>query len=569
MTVCGVAVALAAPAKAQPADAQREFLRGLTSLHEFEYEDANEAFRRAQALDPSFVMPYWGEAMTYHQSLWRRENVAMARQALARLGATRAVRADKSRTPKEAALLGAVEVLFGTGDAVTRRSAYAEAMRRVHERHHDDPDVAALYALSLLGTMTRSLIGSSDHEGHSAALAGSETQSHVANILQEVLASHPDHRGALHYLLHDYDDPEHAPLALPAARAYSKLGSESSHARHMPAHIFLQLGMWHEAAESDREAFAVSSRWIARKGLGAAMRNYHALAWLQYELLQLGRYREAGDTIRELEPVVETSGDLALLSDLSSMRSRDAIETRRWHVMAGQQKFGNVNDLFAIGMSAARAGNAAAAETARQALAVRAQSQQEGDLRPAIAIMERELAGLIALTAGRSDDAVAILRAAADQELQLPAPLGLPIPVKPAPELFGEVLVELGRPAESAEWFERTLARNRNRSQSVIGLARAATALGQTEVARKHYRELLANFDHADAHLPELGEARAALARTETAPRSPAGSRARLWLIAGSVTTAALLLFRFVSRRRPAVPPRQHERRSNRKRRSR
>ena len=119
------------------------------------------------------------------------------------------------------------------------------------------------------------------------------------------------------------------------------------------------------------------------------MRNYHALSWLQYELLQRGRYREASSTIGEIEPVVKTSGALPLLSDLSSMRARQVIETRRWKDMAGERNFANVNDLFAIGVSAARAGNPDLAERARQALAERAQSAREGDLRPAIVIMER------------------------------------------------------------------------------------------------------------------------------------------------------------------------------------
>ena len=144
----------------------------------------------------------------------------------------------------------------------------------------------------------------------------------VAAILENILKVHPDHRGALHYLLHDYDDPRHARQALDAARAYSKLGSESSHALHMPAHIFLQLGLWREATASDTAAFRASDAWVARKRVAPALRNYHALAWLQYELLEQGRYREARDTLAEIEPVVKATGQLTLLSDLATMRAR-------------------------------------------------------------------------------------------------------------------------------------------------------------------------------------------------------------------------------------------------------
>ena len=168
----------------------------------------------------------------------------------------------------------------------------------------------------------------------------------------------------------------------------------------MPAHIFLQLGRWHDAAAADRSAFAASDAWIARKGLPPAMRNYHALPWLQYELLQLGRYREARATIDELAPVVKATGNVTLLSDLSSMRARYVIETASWPLMATESNFGNANELFAIGMSAARSRNRDVASRVVQALGQRAQDPREGDLRPAIAIMQQEVAAIIALVDG-------------------------------------------------------------------------------------------------------------------------------------------------------------------------
>ena len=500
-------------------------VRGVAALHSFEYEEANEAFRRAQAIDPGVAMAYWGEAMTWHQTLWGREDVREARQALARLAPTAAARRAKARDQKDAPWLDAVDRLFGDGEAAARRRAYAEAMGRMYAREPDDPDVASFYALALLGTMSRSLIGTAGaHEGHSQALAGSDTQTRVSAILGRVLRSHPEHPGALHYLLHNDDDPAHAREALDAARTLARLAPDSSHTRHMPAHIFLQLGLWRDAAAADRSALAASDAWIARKRLPPAMRNYHALAWLQYELLQLGRYREARAAIDELAPIVKATGDLTLLSDLSSMRARYVIETASWPMMAAESDFGNANELFAIGVSASRSGNAVFAERARQALGQRAQDPREGDLRPAVAIMERELAALIALAAGRRDEAVAILRAAADAEAQLPAPLGLPAPIKPAPELLGETLFETGRPAEAIAPFAAALQRNPNRSLAVLGLARAAAASGQSEMSDRRYTELFANFDGADADLPALRETRGALAAAPDARLKPSRS---------------------------------------------
>jgi tetratricopeptide (TPR) repeat protein len=536
--VCGFLLMLAHGLAAQ-SPAQPHFLRGLTALHTFEYEDANEAFREAERLDPGFAMAYWGEAMTYNQTLWRKEDVGAARGVLGRLGPTPAARAEKATTPTEKAFIEAIEILFGSGDAATRHRKYAEAMARLYERDGDNPDVASFYALALLGTMSRSLIGhADDREGHTHGLAGSDVQTRVAAILEKVLQSYPQHPGALHYLLHDYDDPEHARLGLAAARTLEQLAPDASHARHMPAHIFLQLGMWRDAASSDRAAFDASSAWIKRRNLPPTVRNYHALAWLEYELLQRGHYRDAWETIGEIEPIVKTTGLVPLLSDLSSMRARFVIETRRWHLLAGQRNFANVDDLFAIGISAARTRDPNLAEIARQALAARAQSEREGDLRPAIAIMEREVAALIHLAGGRTDDAIQVLRTAVRDELALPPPLGLPEPVKPAPELLGEVLLESGRPREAVEPFEQALRRNPNRSLSVLGLARAAAALGDMTTARVRYGELLANFDEADSDVPELEEARRVLEQPIAATPTPR-SRAALIVVILLVAAAS------------------------------
>jgi tetratricopeptide (TPR) repeat protein len=549
------------PASAS-AEARNHFRQGLAALHTFEYEDANEAFRRAQSADPGFALGYWGEAMTYNQTLWRRENVAAARDALRRLDLSAATRATKAGTLQAKALLGAVEILFGEGDARTRHQKYADAMGRLYEQDRDDPDVASLYALALMGTMSRSLIGYGDpHEGHVPGLAGSQVQKQIAGILDLVLQRHPNHPGALHYLVHNYDDPEYAPLGLAAARRLAAIAPDSSHARHMPAHIFLQLGMWRDAASSDRAAFDASSAWVARKQLGPALRNYHALAWLQYELLQRGKYGEAWNTIGELEPVVKATGQLPLLSTLSSMRARFVVETRRWSLMANERNFANVDDLFAIGMSAARSGNEALARMAREGLAARARSEREGDLRPAIGVMEQEVAALSELAGGRVDEAVRILRTAVSAELQLPPPLGLPEPVKPAPELLGEVLLEAGRPRDAVEPFEQALARNRNRSASVLGLARAHAAVGDTEASRRRYRELLANFDDADNGLPEVEEATRAL---ENPPLRADRSRVPFVIVASLaiVLIVALAIGRMRGRKqRPTRPYKKKARR--------
>jgi len=537
---------------AAPSEARAALARGIVALHFFEYEEANDAFREAHRLDAGLAMACWGEAMTYHQTLWRKEDVQAGRAALSLCGATPAARAAKTASRKEAMFLEAADALFGAGDADVRRRRYADAMARLYAREPDDPDVAAFYALALLGTMSRGLVGAMDsHEGHNRALAGSDTQREVNEILEKVLRARPAHPGALHYLLHNNDDPEHARLALPAAQALARLAPDSSHALHMPSHIFLQLGAWRDAEGSDAAAFAASDAWVKRRNLPQAMRSYHALAWREYELLQLGRYAEARATLDEIEPVVKTTGQLPLLSDLSTMRARYVVETASWHLLARQTTFGNADELFAIGMSAARAGSADGAERARAALAERTRDEREGDLRPAIAIMEREVAAAIAFAAGRRDESLAILRGAAQDEAALPAPLGLPEPIKPAPELLGEMLIDAGRPGEADAVFDAALRRNPKRSLSLAGRARAAAAAGDRLRARAFYSELAANLASAEPGTPMLDEARLALADGET--RAPAW--ARVAVVGGVIGLAAVVLLRTARKRRAAPVP--------------
>lgn len=492
------------------AQAQPAFLRGVTALHNFQYEDAVEAFLEAQRIDPDFALAYWGEAMAYNQTLWSNQDPEMARRILSRLGPTPEARAAKAPTERERGLLQAIEVLFGTGDKASRDRAYAEAMGRLAVAYPEDHELQAFFALALMGTTARSpaLLDHAGDEQHQHALVGSETQAKVAAILEGILAEDPDHPGALHYLIHDYDDPDHARLALKAARTYAQVAPESSHALHMPAHIFLQLGMWDEAAASDEASFRASDAWVRRKGLSIAMRDYHSLSWLLYESLQQGRYQRARETLELIRPAVAETGAQRLRGLLSDMRARFVVETRSFDELAGARDFDTTGELFAIGMSAGRRGDAGLAGMALAELKRRAGARQGAHFRSDAAVMEKQLAALVALGAGRSEDALQRMREAVALERELPPPLGPPRPIKPAPELFGEILLELQRPREAAAEFERALQRWPNRSLSLLGLARASAALGERGSARRHYDRLLRNWQGADAGLPELKEAR-------------------------------------------------------------
>jgi len=211
------AAALAQPAQtprisfptSQDGAAQSAFIRGIIDLHNFEYDEAILAFREAQKLAPSFAMAYWGEALSYTQPLWYHEELARAREVLARLGRTPAARAAKAPTPREQAYLAAIERLFGEGNRSSRFQGFADGLAAVAARFPDDEEARAFGALALLGSIP---------EGARRP----EVSLKAGEIASAVLKRNPQHPGAAHYVLHAYDDGEHAAMALPAARIYAQ-----------------------------------------------------------------------------------------------------------------------------------------------------------------------------------------------------------------------------------------------------------------------------------------------------------------------------------------------------------
>jgi len=274
------------PNSGSPA-AQASFVRGVLLLHSFEYDDAIEAFRQAQKADTGFALAYWGEALSYNQPLWYHEDVDKARAVLARLAPSRELRRAKAPTAREKGYLDAIEALFGAGDKQTRDRAYADRMGALSREFPGDDEAAAFYALALLAT-----IPSGQRDPGVSLKAGA--------IATAILKRNPEHPGAAHYALHAFDDGEHAAMGLEAARTYARIAPASSHARHMPSHVFLPLGMWDEAAASDESAFAASIDRVKRLGLSMAQADFHSLSWLHYEYLQQGRFVKA----RELEQIV-------------------------------------------------------------------------------------------------------------------------------------------------------------------------------------------------------------------------------------------------------------------------
>src|SRR3954469_1952748 len=261
-----------------PAAAQADFLLGLAQLHNFEYDDAAEHFRKAQQLAPDFALAFWGEAMTKNHALWHEEDVAAARVILQRLGLTPEARLAKAKTDREKLYLQSVEALFGEGTKSERDRRYESVLAELHRKFPADIDAAAFYALAILGTAE-----------HGRDFA---TYMRAAAVLEEIFPQHPRHPGVVHYLIHSYDDSIHAPLGLRAARIYAKIAPQAGHAQHMTSHIFLALGMWDDEIKANETASALVNR-LRQKAGKPLVRCGHYNEWLEYGYMQQGRIADA------------------------------------------------------------------------------------------------------------------------------------------------------------------------------------------------------------------------------------------------------------------------------------
>lgn len=461
------------PTSAAPA-AQAAFVRGVLYLHSFEYASGAAAFQEAQRLEPGFALAYWGEAMTLNHPVWNEQNRAGAQAVLGRLAPTAEARQARAPTDRERRFLAAVEQLYGDSGSKPRRDTlYARSMEALAAAYPDDAEAQAFYALALLGLS----------QGERVV----PTYMRAGAIALPLTQRHPDHPGAAHYTIHAFDDPDHAILGLPAARAYSQIAPAAPHAQHMTTHIFLALGMWNEVVSQNVIASGPDrSRW--RPG--------HYTLWLQYGLLQLGRVAEADSLRRATLANAGTPLEGGRASYALEMRAGQVVNGRQWRdpdlaaplAVLRPSVGAEAADAFAQGYAALQRGEPALAAVQRvrlQDVQARAASQPGYTQPGTVGALAKALDAAIAFQAGRSDDALALVTEANRIEDALPVEFGPPIIVKPTWELRGEMLLAMNRPREAQAAFARSLAMQPGRLLSLEGLVVAARAAGDMEVATR------------------------------------------------------------------------------------
>ena len=503
------------------AAAQKQFNRAVAWLHSFEYEAAEKAFTEVTVTDPQCGMAYWGIAMSNYHPLWVPPTAAELKKGLSAIEKAKIVGA---RTQRERDYIAAIDVFFHDSDKLDHKArtfAYSNAMEQLFQRHPSDNEAGVFYALTLIAT------------GMMANDKSYAREKKAAQILNRVLAREPKHPGVAHYLIHAYDYPTLAHLALPAARSYAKIAPASAHAQHMPSHIFTRLGLWQEAIRSNLDAEAAAKAYAVRNHLsGVFDEQFHAMDYLVYAYLQGAQDKQAWGVLDELTKIQRAEPETFKVAyAFTAIPARYALERRRWDEAAkltlspaslgafpwARFRWAEANIHFARAIGAARTGDTASAREDVEELAAIQQALVEikGDYDWAkeVDIQRRAASAWLAHAERRDDEALQLMRATADLEDATEKHPVTPGAILPAREMLGDLLSELNQPAVALKEYEAALEISPNRFNSIYGVARSAELSGDGKKARAYYERLVALCNQSDGSRPELQQARKYLAK--------------------------------------------------------
>ena len=477
------------------AAAQQSFTRAVALLHSFWYEEAEKAFLETAKRDPQCGMAWWGAAMSNYHQVWPSpyspaelaRGTADAEKA-ASIGAT---------TPREKAYIDAIATFYRGANA----RAYEAKMEQLAAAFPNDDEAQIFYALSLIA--------------HGMSMPADKTytyQKKAAGILNGLLKRHPDHPGIAHYLIHSFDYPALAPLALDAAYAYSKIAPSSPHALHMPSHIFVRLGMWEETIQANLASAKAARDHAAAVHPGtAAFDMLHAYDYLAYAYLQLWDDIKVREMANELANVKALDTEnFAGYYALAAVPARLALERRNWKEAAelsvrpknfpwDRYPYAEAIIHFAKAMGEARRGEPARAKAAVGRLKELLQAlldQKNPYWAGQVDVEIRAAEGWIAHAEGKDDQALALLTSAADLEDSTDKSPVTPGSILPAREMLADFLLETHHPAEALAAYERSLQDSPNRLNGLAGASKAAEAAGDAVKARSYAQRVGKLMEH-------------------------------------------------------------------------
>jgi tetratricopeptide (TPR) repeat protein len=476
---------------------------GVALLHSFQYEQAGQTFSEAAQRDPKCALAYWGKAMTHYEQLWEFPSKRSLKHGAEEIQRAQTAGASTERERGYIAAAAAFYLADAKLSETQRVQAYSTALADLHKKSPDDVNAAAFYALSLVALAEQQEVDV--QANRNAAIA----------ILEPLSRDAPANPGPAHYLIHATDTPEFAPQGLEAARAYSKIAPDSSHALHMPSHIFVRLGLWQESISSNIAASASAAK-ATQEHRSPPHYQFHALDFLNYSYLQSGQESKAREMVKELESVPGADHE-SIAEHQAWFVARNASESHRWKEAAAlpipQVPRESQESTYRVrAIAAARLGDAAAA---RQNLAKfveisteeQRKSSHHKDKAPDKSVGQMEVEAWVALAEGKADEAVKTLRSASDREESD----GVDSLAMPAREMLADMLLELKRPSEALTEYKAALKNSPNRFDALYGAGHAAQLAGDAAAANAYYAELM-EISAPSADRAELSEARSYLA---------------------------------------------------------
>ncbi len=466
-----------------------EFNRAVALLHSFQYEDTRHAFEEISRKDPTCAMAQWGVAMSHYHGLWDNGDNAAGR--VAQKKAAELAAANSKTTVREKAYIDALGEIYREDgqDSYSHSAAFEKKMAAVQAAYPDDTEAAIFHALTLDITASKT----------DRAFAN---QRKCGEILEPIFEKLPNHPGVAHYIIHCYDNPALAQQGLRAARAYAKIAPASAHANHMPSHIFTRVGSWEESVQSNKrsEALAAAAEPTSKNGEARDQR-LHAMDYMEYAYLQSGRVTDAQSVLTNMNALTPVNG-LTLTGDyaLAAAPARYALELGKWEraskLSARQDAvpWAQAITWAAVGVGAARSGNAPRAAEAKQSL--EKLHDQTAKLHndywaKQVQVQIGEVDAWMAQQSGDPGKALTAMTASANLEESMDKHAVTPGAVVPAREMLGQLLLEQEHPQEALVAFQAVLEVAPKRFNALYGAATAAAAAGKAQDADRYFKELI------------------------------------------------------------------------------
>ena len=492
-------------------EVQADFNRAVALLHSFAFAGAIKGFDAVAQAEPACGIAHWGAAVAWLGNPLAGPPDPKRLQA----GAAAVAKATQAGTQRERDYIAAIAAFYKDHDKVehkTRALAYEKAMEALAARYPQDTEAAIFYALALNVTLNPS----------DKTYAN---QLKAAGILEKIFAQQPDHPGVAHYLIHSYDFPPIAPKGLAAAQRYATIAPSAPHALHMPSHIFTRLGHWEDSIKTNLASAESARAELRAAKLEAGSYNaLHAWDYVAYAALQLAREKQAASVLEEIRRIDKVDVEhFAAAFAFTAIPARYALERRRWSEAAklelhpqtlAWQKFPQAESIlvFARGLGAARGGDVDGAkrELAKlEALRDRMTAAKNTYWADQSEIQRLAVAGWVARAENRNEEAVTLLRQAADREDATEKHPVTPGAIQPAREMLAELLLDLGQAKQALAEFEASQRTDPNRFHGIAGAARAAEAAGDHAKAKSYSQTLVTLTSTADTERPEIAKARA------------------------------------------------------------